>query len=148
MAEQMLAALGVPMAQMAEAIKALAADRAAGSGGRAQCRVLDVRDEQWPQFSGSGFEDWACALKRGLRALGPMAYDLLAKAEAMGTCDMEDMAIEFPDTDIQRYLSEIYDIMCQSVSGEPLQVVRSVDDMDGVAGMAPAGQKMLPQVLG
>ena len=77
-----------------------------------------------------------------------MAYDLTLKAAAMDTCGVEDMAIEFPDTGIQRYSAEIYDIMCQSVAGEPLQVVRSVDDMDGIAGVAQAGQTMQPQVLG
>ena len=147
----MLAALGVSMTQMAEAIKALAddrADRAAGGGGGGRRgRVLDVRHKSWPQFSGTGVEDWAFAFKRGLRATDHVAYEMLVRTEEMDVCDMDELEIEFPNTDVKRYSAEIYDIVCQAVSGEPLQVIRSVDDMEGLQAWHKLARKYSPKSL-
>ncbi len=61
-----------------------------------------------------------------------VAYDLMMKTEGMDACDMDELEIEFSEVNVKRHSEEIYDILCQAVSGQPLQVIRSVDDMEGL----------------
>ena len=114
---------------MAEAVRVMAEKntQARGSTGK----VLDTRHRQWPQFGGSQFEDWSFAFKRNLRAVDPMAFTLLTKVETMVEVEWDDLRREFGTVDLVRYSAEIFDVLCQAVSGEALQVIRTVDDMEG-----------------
>ena len=60
-----------------------------------------------------------------------MAFTLLTKVETMVEVEWDDLRREFGTVDLVRYSAEIFDVLCQAVSGEALQVIRTVDDMEG-----------------
>ncbi len=59
---------------------------------------------------------------------------------------MSDLEDEFGDK-VEKYSAEIYDLMCQSISGEPLQIIRAVDDMEGLDAWAKLAGKYSPKSL-
>ncbi len=102
-----MAALGVPTTKMAESIKTVADDRAAASGsggGLTPATIISRSSAAW--FRGPGFRVQArpCVLGHG-------AYDF---------CDVDELEIDFSEVNVKRCSAEIYDILRQEVSGEPL----------------------------
>ena len=146
-AEQMLAALVQSMTNVQTAI-ALMAEQKKGNGNA--FRTLDLKYKQIPQFTGGTggqYEDWAFAFKRVIRAENAKAYQMLVMVE--GGIDMTEIEYdhEFAGLDVKKYSAEIYDILCQAVSGDPLQAVRSVDDMEGLKAWGKLAAKYSPRSM-
>ena len=145
-AEMLLAGL-MELANMNIAIKILAEQKNGGRGAVGG-KALDVRHRQWPQFSGGSggqYDDWAFAFKRVIRAIDPRVYEMLVKTEKID--NMDEIEREFSELDVGKYSAEIYDLICQCVTGEPLQIVRSVDDMEGLAAWRKLAGKYSPKSM-
>ena len=136
-AEQMLAALVESMTGLQAAVATMAKQQTVDKGKqRGEDRVLDVRHRQVPQFSGGTggqYDDWALAFKRVVRAVNVKAYDMLVLAESGVATEEIENDVDFETEDVQNYSAEIFDLLCQALTGDPLQMVRSVDDMEGLA---------------
>ena len=66
-----------------------------------------------------------------MRAASRTTYDILATVEIVGLeIGDEELAEQFAEEDVQGHSAEIYDVLCQCVGGEALQLVRTVDDME------------------
>ena len=101
-----------------------------------------------PQFgggTGGPFEDWAFAFKRSLRAIDAKAYELLTKVETEGGYDLVEFEVHFSELDVKKYSAEIFDIICQAVSGEPLQIIRIVEDTEGLEAWWKLTSKYSPK---
>jgi len=144
--EQMMAALTTSMTQMSEVVKAMAEEKKNRGNGR----LLDTRSQRIPQFAGgSGFDDWAFAFKRFIKANDSTAYQMMVKVETHegAQVDWDDLELEFPGKDVKKYSAELFDLMCQAVTEEPLQVVRSVEDMEGMEAWRKVFRKYSPKTM-
>ena len=97
-------------------------------------KFIDTRFVKIPFFPGEGknFEDWSFAFKRAMRAANQTTYEILATVEKAGLeIGDEELAEQFAEEDVQGHSAEIYDVLCQYVGGEALQLVRTVDNMEG-----------------
>ena len=148
-----MAALAQNMAQlqqaMAEQVQRAEA-RMAESGTRAK-KVVDMKGVSVPMFNGEAkeFEDWAFAFKRVVRSVNTTAYDLLCFAERMptNTVDEDVLELEFPGIDFSKYSAEIFDVLCQAVHGEALQLIRLTADMDGLTAWRRIYAKYSPKTM-
>ena len=148
--EQLLTMMAESMNKLQTAVAALADSQAKAVGREHGRKLVDLKFQSLPQYSGgSGFEDWAFAFKRTIRAANTLGYDLLTKSEEFPgpKVDMDELDITFPNTQIDKYSAELYDIICQAVSGEALQVVRSVDDMEGLDAWNKLHRKYSPKTM-
>ena len=148
-AEQMLAALAASVTQMADAMKVLTDEKTKKTG--ESKRLLDNRHRQVPKLEANGsFDDWAFAFRRFVRAMDRKAYELMVRVEAIPATTkdmMEDLELEYPDGDVRGYSAEIFDLLCQAVSGEALQLVRAVEDMEGLEAWAKIVRKYNPRSM-
>ena len=97
-------------------------------------KLIDTRFVKIPFFPGEGedYEDWSFALKRAMRAAIRTTYDILATVEKAGLeIGNEELAEQIAEEDVQGHSTEIYDVLCQHVGGEALELGRTVDDMEG-----------------
>ena len=131
------------------AAAAAATKRAEPPGGG---RLLDLRHRPIPQLRGeptqSDYDDWAFAMKRTVRSVNGEAYDLV-KIETYvdKKVDIDDLELTFPKADLDRHAAELYDLLCQAVVGEPLQVIKTVEDMDGFNAWLKLMRKYSPKSL-
>ena len=98
------------------------------------------------RFSGKQ-EDWddvSFSFKRACRAMDVEAYDLMSKAEHMN--DQEVAELE-KDIDVQQTSGELFDILCQYVSGDALVVVKSAPDCEGLLAWLRLHRKYSPRTL-
>ena len=120
-----------------------------GPHGRAR-KLIDTRFVKIPFFPGEGkdYEDWSFAFKRAMRAANRTTYDILATVEKAGLeIGDEELAEQFAEEDVQGHSAEIYDVLCQYVGGEALQLVRTVDDMEGFRAWSKLYRKYAPKTL-
>jgi hypothetical protein len=113
---------------------------------------IDIRHFRTQMFSGAAneFDDWAFAFKRTIRSANRIAYDVMVHMETISAAkvEMEDLDLEFPDVDdVKGYSAELYDLICQSVSGEALTLVRSVSDMEGASAWNKLFRKYNPKTM-
>ena len=73
------------------------------------------------------------AFKRTMRSVNEDAYNLLARVENEVVVDEGELAIQYKAIDVHAYSANFYDLMCQACRGEALAVIRTVDDMKGLA---------------
>ena len=75
---------------------------------------MDAKHLRCKDFAGDlvEFDEWAYVFKRGIRFMYIMAYELLVKAERM---EVVDVANTTPSE--KKYLAEIYDLLCQNLTG-------------------------------
>jgi len=149
-AEQMLAALVQSMTGLQEAVATMTKQSADRKKDRGEGRVLDVKHRQIPQFSGGTggqYDDWAFAFKRVVRSINVKAYDMLVAAEGGATKKEIEEDVDFDGEDVGKYSAEIFDLLCQALAGEPLQAVRSVDDMEGLAAWYKLASKYSPRSM-
>ena len=98
-------------------------------------KLIDTRFVKIPFFPGEGkeYEDWSFAFKRAMRAANRTTYEILATVEKAGReIGDEELAEQFAEEDVLGHSAEIYDVLCQYLGGEALQLVRTVDDMEGL----------------
>jgi hypothetical protein len=96
-------------------------------------------------FSGitSEYDDWAFTFKKVVKTHEPRAYDLLMFAEQSppDSPDTEaDLAARGYPGDV-RLSAELYDLLCMSVKGEALAIVRGCHDMLGFVAWRKLHQK-------
>ena len=122
-----------------------------GSGPHVQARkVIDTRFVKIPFFprEGNGYEDWSFAFKRALRAVNWTTYEILATVEkARLEIGDEELAEQFAEEGVGGHSTEIYDVLCQYVGGEALQLVWTVDDVDGLRAWSKLYRKYAPKTM-
>ena len=120
-----------------------------GPHGRAR-KLIDTRFVKISFFPGEGkdHEDWSFAFKRAMRTANQTTCENLATVEKAGVeIGDEELAEQFDDEDVQGHSAEIYDVLCQFVGGEALQLVGTVDDMEGCRAWSKLFRKYAPKTM-
>jgi len=151
-AEQLFAMMSDSMSKMQLAVAALADSqaKAINRDGGGPKRVLEMRHRSIPQFeggTGGQFDDWAFAFKRMIRAVSRNAYEMMVMAETGATMEEITKDVEFDEETVNKYSAEIYDLLCQAVKGDPLQAVKSIDDMEGLKAWHKLTAKYSPKSM-
>ena len=113
-------------------------------------KLIDTRFVKIPFFPGEvkDNEDWSFAFKRTMRAANRTTYEILATVEKAGLeIGDEELAQQFAEEDVQGHSSEIYDVLCQYVGGEALQLDWTVDDMKGFRAWSKQYRKYAPKTM-
>ena len=102
----------------------------ARGGGRP---TLIAKHMRLQTFDGSAaaWGDWAFGLKRAIRSQSRDIFQILEEIEKRTELDEDQLALDLVDVEVERLSGEVYDILCQSVSGEAMAIVRSVEDYRG-----------------
>ena len=126
----------VQFQQFLEAMTAsVAAGRGGGGGGGGHAagvreRPLIAKYVHVQTFKGNAAEwdDWSFAFKRIIRSQNLEVYKLMVQSEnSVG--QINESAV----TEEMRHRSgELYDILCQSLGGEPISLIKTVTDMEGL----------------
>ena len=88
------------------------------------------------------WDDWNFAFKRNVRSMSKDAYDVMKNWEDKS----EDIDEKLKLTDDQvRRSAELYDVLCQTCTGEALMIVKSVDDMEGIRAWQVLCKKYRPK---
>ena len=83
-----------------------------------------------------------------MRAANRTTYEILATVEKAGLeIGDEELAAQFAEEDVQGHSAEIYDVLCQYLGGEALQLVRTVDDMEGFRAWSKLHRKYAPKTM-
>ena len=83
-----------------------------------------------------------------MRAANRTTYEILATVEKAGLeIGDEELAEQFAEEDVQGHSAEIYDVLCQYLGGEALQLVRTVDDMEGFRAWSKLYRKYAPKTM-
>ncbi len=63
-----------------------------------------------------------------------VAYEVMTQVESISgnKIEWDSFEVEHLDVDLQKYSAEIHDLLCQAVTAEPLKVIRTVEDMEGL----------------
>lgn len=119
-----------------------------GSGGAGK-PTLVVKHMRLQQFDGSAaaWGDWAFGLKRAARTQSREVYQILEEVEKRTELDEIQLAAELVDVEVEKMSSEMYDILCQTVSGEAMAIVRSVEDFRGFTAWQKLHQKYNPRTM-
>ena len=93
-------------------------------------KKLDTRYIKVEEFDGGSdrWDQWAFALKGGIRAQDAEAYRIMMKVEEMAE-DLNEDDLEFEHDEIS---GEVYNILCQTCRGTAQSIIRSVDDCRGL----------------
>ena len=113
-------------------------------------KLIDTRFVKIPFFPGEGrdYEYWSFAFKRAMRSASRTTYEILATVEKAGLeIGDEELAELFAEEDVQGHSAIIYDVLCQYVGGEALQLVRTVDDMEGFRAWSKLYRKYAPKTM-
>ena len=114
-------------------------------------QIIDMKDVKMHTFGGEkeSYEDWAFAFKRAIRMKNKKAYDMLNKIEESSVLMADekdiDTANDFPG--IEERSAELYDVLCQHMTGEPMMILRSVPDMHGFAAWQRLHRKYNPRTM-
>ena len=149
---QQIAALTQLVGQLAthqQQVQVQALASAAPLGPGKEKKAIDSRHLKIPHFSGNAgdYEDWAFTFKRSIRSVDRTAYELLTEVEKMSKFDLGELMVSYEADKIQKYSAELYDLLCQQVSGEALQMVRAVDDMEGLEAWSRIHKKYSPKTM-
>ena len=149
---QQIAALTQLVGQLATHQQQVQAEARAGTvplGPGKDKKAIDTRHLKIPHFNGmiGDYDDWAFTFKRSIRSVDRTAYDLLTEVEKMSKFDLGELAVAYQDNEIQKYSAELYDLLCQQVGGEALQMVRAVDDMEGLEAWSRIHKKYSPKTM-
>jgi hypothetical protein len=112
---------------------------------------IDIKHMKMNSFNGTAesYEDWAFSFKRGIRSRNKKAYEMMIKSEEMTDLIIDENDLD-PDTDfpgIDDRSAEVYDILCQHLTGEPMLILRSVKDMHGFAAWQRLFRKYNPRTM-
>ena len=138
-------ALTAAVAQMAD-LQQGAASKGSPKGGK----VIDARHLRLATFDGtsSRYDEWSFSVKRAIRSASCATYKLLAQVEVEPAEVQEDqMTDEFEGLKTESISAEIYDLLCQSCSGEALACFRAVDDMRGLTAWQRLYRKFNPKTM-
>ena len=81
--------------------------------------------------SAAAWGDWAFGLKRAVRSQSRDIFQIFEEVEKRTELDEDQLVLDLVDVEVERLSGEVYDILCQSVSGEAMAIVRSVEDYRG-----------------
>jgi hypothetical protein len=112
---------------------------------------IDMKNMKVNIFNGTAesYEDWAFAFKRAIRMRSKKAYNMLIQIEEMNDIIVDENDID-PDKDfpgIEERSAEVYDVLCQHMTGEPMMILRSVKDMHGFAAWQRLFRKYNPRTM-
>ena len=113
-------------------------------------KLTDTRFAKIPFFPGEGkdYKDWSFVFKRAMRAANRTTNEILATVEKAGLeIGDEELAEQFAEDDVQGHSAEIYDVLRQYLGGEALQLVRTVDDMEGFRAWSNLYRKYAPKTM-
>jgi hypothetical protein len=115
-------------------------------------KMIDPRNFRTTTFDGepSHWGDWCFAFKRTIRSCSRDAYAIMEYVEKQATEPLEHLMLSSDGTgpgaeDIARLSAELYDVLCQAVSGEAMSVVRSVEDCKGFVAWYQLYRKFNPK---
>ena len=128
--------------QILEQIKEMKRDAIEGEGRREEppglenkkkkevSESIDMKNMKVNVFNGTAesYEDWAFAFKRAIRMRSKKAYNMLIHIEETNDIMVDENDID-PDQDlpgIEERSAEVYDVLCQHMTGEPMMILRSV----------------------
>ena len=112
---------------------------------------IDMKNVKINNFNGAteSYEDWAFAFKRTIRIKNKKAYHMIIKIEEMNDIMVDEEGLD-PDNDfpeIEERSAELYDVLCQHLTGEPMTILRSVKDMHGFAAWQRLHRKYNPRTM-
>ena len=125
-----------------------------GDGGRRTGggKIIDPRNFRTTTFDGesSNWGDWCFAFKRTIRSCSRDAFIVMEYVEKLATEPQEHIlggeGSGGPGAeDVARLSAELYDVLCQAVSGEAMSVVRSVEDCKGFVAWYQLYRKFNPK---
>ena len=121
-----------------------------GTPHQSRRKLIDSKYLKFQGFAGEAraYVDWSFHFKRTLKTVSEETYALLVKAEMEKGVLNEDALVEFDDDiDVNKYTSELYDLICQACSGEALTLLRSVEDMKGLTAWHKLRNKFNPKTM-
>ena len=126
-----------------------AVEKIVGHGGGGEAKMNDkilAKHFRIDSFSGdkSKWEDWNFAFKRNVRSMSREAYDAMKKWEE--STDDIDEKLEL-DENMGKRSAELYDVLCQTCTGEALMVVKAVEDMEGIRAWQTLFKKYNPRTM-
>ena len=136
-------------AMFLEAMTAAAAGRG-GRGGQERGgleRPLIAKYVHVQTFKGNAavWDDWSFAFKRSIRSQNLEVYKFMVECEnASGF--VNESADEMSQVMRDRS-GELYDILCQSLGGEPMSLIKQVKDMEGIRAWQVLYKKYNPKTM-
>ena len=120
--------------------------------GRGLERVMNPRYMKLHDFDGNAVSwgDWAFGFRRAIRSASVEAYHIMDDVEKVSTeLDEKDLQGHrlAVDVDVNKLSAELYDILCQCVSGEAMAIIRSVDDFQGFRAWQTLHLKYNPRTM-
>ena len=107
-------------------------------------KLIDTRFVKIPFFPTEGM---VIRLQKK-RAASRTTHEILATVEkARVEIGDEELAEQTVEEDVQDHSAEIYDVSCQCVGGEALQLVRTVDDVEGFRAWSKLYWKYAPKTM-
>ena len=97
--------------------------------------------------SAAAWGDWAFGLKRAVRSQSRDVFQILEEVEKRTELDEDQLVLDLVDIEVERLSGEVYDILCQSVSGEAMAIVRSVEDYRGFQAWQKLHLKYKPRTM-
>jgi hypothetical protein len=142
--------------QEAAAVASVAAATATANQSAANAwrpkKMLDAKHLRLKEFTGevSGYDDWAFTFKRALNSVDELALSLLQEVDGeTGEFDEEYFVSQsnIENTLVEKYSSELYDIISQYCSGEALAIVKTVDNFKGFTAWSRLKRKFHPKTM-
>ena len=108
---------------------------AIGSTGRSGKRTLEPKGvSRVDTFIGKDgqWREWAFQFRVAVKAMEASTVEILNKVERDETAHvLSDLELEFGEVDVTRLASELYDVLCLCLKGDPLVLVQGVLSMNG-----------------
>lgn len=123
-----------------------------GIGSESRGRVLDGRYFRNAVFTGTAKDwgDWAFAFKRVVRSCSRDAYAVLEFVESQPTAVQEHLLGGDGTVSVDhvaKLSAELYDVLCQNVTGDAMTVLRSVEDCKGFVAWQRLYHKYNPRTV-
>jgi hypothetical protein len=119
-----------------------------GGGGGGRRRRLDFKYLKIDTLNGepSGWGDWAFAFRRAVRTVDLQCFTLMDKVEKVSEDFQESDLNRFCENgDVTGISSELYDMLCTTVKGEALMLLKSVDEYNGFVAWSKLHQRYNPR---
>ncbi len=97
--------------------------------------------------SAAAWGDWAFGLQRYIRSQSRDIFEIHDEVEKRTELDEDQLALDLVDVNVEKLSGEVYDILCQSVSGEAMAIVRSVEDYRGFTACQKLHLKYNPKTM-
>jgi hypothetical protein len=108
---------------------------AGGGGGGSRRKRLDMKYLRVPEFSGGmgDWSDWAFAFRRAVRQADRSCFDIMEEVEKeKDEIKEEDLTDEeMEDGNVGDISAELYDLLCTTVKGEALTIMKTVEEFCG-----------------